>query len=259
MDRSDLPLAPGTAPQAEERDTRLIWAGLFFGLALFAAAPQLDLLVSARAYQAGQGFVHAQDPFVRWLYVWTPWLGRGLLVGMVMVALLGRPWGGWLSRRGHVDAGQKLGGPWRHTAILATCAALLGNGVVVEGLLKNTVGRPRPVQVQAFGGEQPYQGPLAIGREPGSHKSMCSSHAAAGFALMTLGLGCGPLWRRRWFLIGTAAGAVVGAGRILQGGHFLSDVIFAFYAVWLSCEWVAWMDHRRTMRKLPATRRTRRP
>ena len=51
------------------------------------------------------------------------------------------------------------------------------------------------------------------------------------YALMGLGLGCGPSWRRRWFLIGTVAGAVVGLGRIMQGGHFLSDIIFAFYAV----------------------------
>jgi lipid A 4'-phosphatase len=47
----------------------------------------------------------------------------------------------------------------------------------------------------------------------------------------------------------------VGMGRILQGGHYLSDIIFAFYVVWLSCEWVAWMDHRRTMRPSQAARR----
>ncbi len=247
MALSDPPRPDDQPAQADERDTRLIWAGLFFAVAVYAALPGVDLLVSARCFQAGQGFTHAQDPVVRWLYVWTPWLGRGLLAGMVLVALAGRPLGAWLTRQGRTNAGQMLSGPGRHMAILATCAALLGNGLIVEGL-KNTVGRPRPVQVDVFGGDQPYQGPLAIGREPGSHKSMCSSHAAAGFALMTLGLGCSRVWRRRWFLIGTLAGTVVGLGRIMQGGHFLSDVIFAFYAVWLSCEWVAWMDHRRTMR-----------
>jgi lipid A 4'-phosphatase len=265
MSRID-PTLPASGDPAPERDTRLIWAGLFFALAVFSKLPGLDLLVSERYFVQGQGFVHAQDPVVQWLYVWTPWLGRGLLVGLVTVSLFGRRLGAWISRQGPGQNpetwgrwGRFMAGSGRHTAILATCAALLGPGLIIEGLFKNTVGRPRPVQVDVFGGPAVYQGPFAIGAEPGSHKSFCSSHAATGFALMGLGLGCGPVWRRRWFLIGTVAGAVVGMGRILQGGHYLSDIIFAFYVVWLSCEWVAWMDHRRTMRMVEAARRTPRP
>ncbi|MEY4767212.1 MAG: hypothetical protein RI907_3885 [Pseudomonadota bacterium] len=243
--------------EAPERDTRLIWAGFFFALAVFAKFPAADLMVSARYYVEGQGFVHSQDPLVRVLYLWTPWLGRALLLGMVVVAWKGVPLGGWALRRGHQAAGLWLQGAGRRIAVLGMCSALVGPGLIIEGLFKNTVGRPRPVQVQQFGGDSVFQGPFAIGDEPGSHKSFCSSHAATGFALMGLGLGCGPIWRRRWFLIGTVVGAVVGLGRIMQGGHFLSDVVFAFYAVWLSCEWVAWMDHRRTMRLAPPPRKRR--
>jgi len=68
------------------------------------------------------------------------------------------------------------------------------------------------------------------------------------FWLMSLGLTCGPLWRRRWLLIGIVAGGVVGLGRMLQGGHFFSDILFAFFTVWLSCEIVAWLDKRRRSR-----------
>ena len=243
--------------EADERDTRLIWAGFFFAVAIFAQLPGLDLLFSQRYYTPGQGFVHARDPLVLWLYDWTPWLGRGLVVLLAIVALWGRQIGTLFTRAGRTSQGQWLAGPGRRIAILATCSALLGPGLVIEGVFKNTVGRPRPVQVDLFGGDSTYQGPLAIGKTPGSHKSFCSSHAAAGFALMGLGLGCGPVWRRRWFLIGVVAGSVVGMGRILQGGHFLSDIIFAFYAVWLSCELVLWWDHRRTIREVNAQRRRR--
>jgi len=45
---------------------------------------------------------------------------------------------------------------------------------------------------------------------------------------------------------------VVGFGRILQGGHYLSDVLFSFYAIWLSCELVVWWDHRRQRRRAAA-------
>jgi len=36
---------------------------------------------------------------------------------------------------------------------------------------------------------------------------------------------------------------------MMQGGHFLSDVIFAFYAVWVPSELVAALDRRRLARQ----------
>lgn len=260
MDSDFQPRFAPPEPEADEpgdegMDTRLIWAGLFFSLAIFAEFPGLDLLISARYYSPELGFIHRQDPVVLALYNWTPWLGRGLLVVLLVFALAAP----WLARRlsgqGHADWAERCRGAWRHAAVIALCSALVGPGLLIEGVLKNSVGRPRPVQVTLFGGTARYQGPLAIGPDPGSHKSFVSSHAAAGFALMGLGLTCGPVWRRRWFLIGTVTGAAVGMGRIMQGGHFFSDILFAFYAVWLSCELVVWIDRKRLARHAPPPRR----
>ena len=72
-------------------DTRLIWAGLFFALAIFAKAPGLDLLVSANYYNAELGFFHRGAPMVRLLYEWTPPIGRGLVV-VLLVYALAAPW-----------------------------------------------------------------------------------------------------------------------------------------------------------------------
>jgi lipid A 4'-phosphatase len=43
-------------------------------------------------------------------------------------------------------------------------------------------------------------------------------------------------WRRRqkFLLMGMAAGAAIGAVRVIQGGHFFSDVVFSGWAVWLT-------------------------
>ncbi len=236
------------ADNPDELDTRLIWAGLFFSLAIFAQFPGLDLLVSVNYYSAEHGFFHRDDALVRVLYDWTPWLGRGLIVVLALFALLA-PWiGRLLKKLGHAELAVRSTGPWRHLATVSVCAALLGNGLVVEGLCKGLMGRPRPVQVEQFGGQEVYRGPFNPGSDPSHHRSFVSSHAAAGFALMSLGLTCGPVWRRRWLLIGTVAGGIVGMGRMMQGGHFLSDIIFAFYAIWLSCELVAWADRRRLSR-----------
>jgi lipid A 4'-phosphatase len=40
--------------------------------------------------------------------------------------------------------------------------------------------------------------------------------------------------------VGIGVGALVGLGRLLQGGHFLGDVVFAFWATYFSCVLVAW-------------------
>jgi len=228
--------------------TRLIWAGLFFGLAVFAAAPGLDLLISARYYDAQLGFVHANDPLVLASYKWTPIIGRGLVVALALYAALAPLIARLLANLGQTDMAERSAGPWRHAAVVAVCCALLGPGLLVEGVLKNAMGRPRPVQVIPFGGTDAYHGPFVPGNDPPNHRSFVSSHAAAGFWLISLGLTCGPVWRRRWLLIGIVTGGAIGVGRMMQGGHFLSDVIFAFYAVWLSCELIAWADQRRLSR-----------
>lgn len=240
-------------------DTRLIWAVFFFVLAVYAKFPAVDLIVSSRYFDATLGFIHAQDPLVLLLYDWTPPIGRGLALLAALHALLA-PWlAKLLVLTGRAGAAAACRGPWRHASTVFVCAALLGPGLLIEGVFKNTVGRPRPVQIEAFGGTAAFQGPFAVGDNPDAHRSFCSSHAAAGFALMGLGLTCGPRWRRRWFLIGLVSGAVIGAGRIMQGGHFLSDVIFAFYTVWLSCELVTWLDQRRLTRGQPPPSRPHRP
>ncbi|MGE5450914.1 MAG: phosphatase PAP2 family protein [Acidobacteriota bacterium] len=232
----------------QELDTRLIWAGLFFSLAVFAKFPQIDLIVAANYYQTGAGFIHRQDPMVLWLYNWTPWLGRALVLALALFWAFNGFIASWLTRRGQLDRANRCRGPWRHLAVVAVVACLLGPGLLIEGVFKNVAGRPRPVQVLELGGTEPFHGAFEWGAHPDRHKSFVSSHAAGGFALMSLGLTCGPLWRRRWLLISIVYGGVIGLGRMMQGGHFLSDIVFAFYAVWLSCEAVRVWDQRRQTR-----------
>ncbi len=231
-----------------QRLTHLIWALLFFALAIFAKFPGLDLLISARYYDPELGFFHRNQPVVLALYDWTPWIGRGLVIALAVFALVAPLLARHFAKQGEHSLAQRADGSWRHLATVAVVCGLLGPGLIIEGIFKNHMGRPRPVQVVEFGGKDTYQGPFVQGATPERNRSFVSSHAAAGFWLMSLGLTCGPLWRRRWLLIGIVTGGVVGLGRILQGGHFFSDILFAFFTVWLSCEIVAWLDKRRRSR-----------
>jgi len=241
------------------RGTMLIWAGLFLCMALYAKVPQIDLSFSARYFDSARGFIHANDPLVRLLYLWTPPVGRTILALLAVFSLLA-PWLARLAeRQGRTDTAMRCRTSWRHMAVIAVICGVIGPGLLIEGVFKNTVGRPRPVQVEQFGGNQPFHGPFQPGDDPDSHRSFVSSHAATGFWLMSLGLTAGPVWRRRWLLIGVVAGAVIGMGRIMQGGHFLSDIIFAFYAVWVPCELVAQVDRWRLTRHQPPPSRPHRP
>ncbi|TBO34099.1 phosphatase PAP2 family protein [Aquabacterium lacunae] len=235
-----------------ERDTRLIWAGLFLCVAVFLKVPAIDLWVSAHYWRPETGFFQRHNPVVVALYDATPWVGNGLVVLMLVVALAGP----WLARRaagmGRAHWAEHLRGTWRRTAVAGLCVAVLSSGLAVELGLKKTMGRPRPVQTVEFGGTQPFHALFKRGPTPSKHKSFPSGHAAAGFSLMVLGLFASPLWRRRWLLIGLVAGGAVGMARILQGGHYLSDVIGSFYMVWLSCELVAWGFRRYDLSRLPA-------
>lgn len=47
---------------------------------------------------------------------------------------------------------------------------------------------------------------------------------------------------RKWFYIGLGIGVVVGAMRVFQGGHFISDSILAgfmvYWTIWLVAKWM---------------------
>ncbi len=93
-------------------------------------------------------------------------------------------------------------------------------------LTKTFWNRPRPVQIRVFNGRLLFTSPLQINKEIGGN-SFVSGHAAGGFSLMFYSL-LG-LQRVFWWRVGILAGCGIGFMRILQGAHFLSDIIGAFF------------------------------
>lgn len=224
----------------------LRWAPLgLLGLAL-AIWPWLDLAISAVAYDPGRdpAFLAADHPLVRATYVVVPWFGRVAVLAALAAVL-------WPRARA---------GRWRRRAALVLGVALLGNGVAVTWLLKDHGGRPRPLAVHAFGGDQPFVAALRPGGPCGHNCSFVSGHAAAGYTLMAVGLLSAPATRRRWAAVGLAAGTAIGAGRVLQGGHFASDVVFAAIVIGAVCALLraAWLRARlRRRRRLASLARRR--
>lgn len=128
---------------------------------------------------------------------------------------------------------------WRRPAMFIILLLALGPGLVVNVALKDTLGKPRPSEIIEFGGSHPY----AEFWEPGTGQkngSFPSGHASVAFAVIAPWFFLRHRWKSVAFVFlaaGLGWGAVVGFGRMLQGGHYLSDVIWAGGLVYL----VGWL------------------
>ena len=228
----------------------LAWlAATLAALLLFRAHSVLDLVVSATFHlpQAATPFAWGEMEAVQVMYRVVPWVGRLAFVVCLIVCLL---------PRASVARGLRL--RWRRRALALVLVLMLGLLGAVNGVLKEHVGRPRPYTVQAFGGPHPYQRVGDTSPYCRHNCSFVSGHAATGFVLMACGLLGAPAVRRRWAWVGIGVGSLVGAGRVVQGGHFFSDIVFAGLVIGGVCIavrvcWVRRRWWRRRRRLLPAS------
>ncbi len=124
---------------------------------------------------------------------------------------------------------------YKHTSKLFLLAMILGPGVIVNGVLKDHWGRPRPRQVAEFGGQWEFREIWQPGI-PGKGKSFPCGHASAGFIFFALFLALRKQHKKIAIFNLTFSliyGSLIGVARMAQGGHFLSDVIWAWGITWL--------------------------
>lgn len=198
----------------------ILWVvGLgFVAGACVVPATELELAFSASFYDPGlsPAWFTGEALHWRWLYDY----GTYPTVVVVVVACLG--WLGSLVRPGWRR--------YRYGCALLALAVALGPGLLVNGLLKPYWGRPRPRQVQALGGGVPYR-PWWQPGGPGTGQSFPSGHAAMGYVLV-VGVCLVPRrpggWLRVLVLVSALSyGTLLGFARIVQGGHFVSDVFWS--------------------------------
>ena len=222
------PPRPGSAPAAWRwREREWSWLALATCVlcGVFSLWPAWDLALSRQFQTADGSFIGQQWGPVWMLYLAVPWLGRALF----LAALLGWRW----SARGPTCRPTcRPCARWRRRCLALALSLLLGVGLTVNGVFKEHWGRARPSEVLAQGGADRFSPALRPVAQCRTNCSFVSGHAATGFALMSVGLLGSPRTRRRWWCVGAAAGLLVGLGRIAQGGHFGSDVLFAGLLVW---------------------------
>jgi lipid A 4'-phosphatase len=210
----------------DARRVSLYIAALGTAAALFLLAPGIDLWASGLFYRTGDGFFLANLGIVRALYRAVPWIVRVEVVGVPLLLLLG-----WWRGRDIVGIGLRQG-------IFVLLVLALGPGLAVNTVLKDHWGRARPSQVVEYGGSQAFTAAPLPANACDKNCSFASGHASVGFALIAFSFLTTDRRRRRAIGVGAvAAGAVIGLARMIQGAHFLSDVVFAGFIV---CA-IAWL------------------
>ncbi len=123
---------------------------------------------------------------------------------------------------------------WRRVSWYALALLVVGPGLITNLWLKENWGRPRPREITEFGGREPFEPVFGLDFT-GIGKSFPCGHATMGFYF----LGAFFLLRRRFpgwawasLALSVGWGALIGYTRMLQGGHFATDVVWAAAVMW---------------------------
>lgn len=197
---------------------------LFFALVtgaavaiLFTVFPEWDLAITSLFWDASRRhFALAGVPWARTarsLGNYVPWAFAVPAFAAIVLKLL------FPRRRMFMPA---------RAAVLLALTMALGPGLVVNGILKQEWGRPRPVHVDDFGGRDAFKSwHETDGTCPGNC-SFVSGEGALGFWLVAPAslVPGGPL-KAVALVAAVAFGAAAGGLRIAFGGHFFTDVVFS--------------------------------
>jgi lipid A 4'-phosphatase len=188
----------------------------------------LDIMVSSIFIEDGE-WIGENNLFAIFFYESIPILMRVSLVGSIAAIC----WF-WFKKQSR----------YRNYATYLLLVLLIGPGLIANLILKDNWGRPRPEQTLELTGDKHYVPPLMFnGETSGKAKSFPSGHASAAFAMFAFWFMAAPGRRNKKIFWGVMTyGALVGLSRMAQGGHYLSDVIWAglivYATAWVLAQWL---------------------
>lgn len=194
---------------------------------VFRFFPDIDIYVSDIFYSTGNGFAYTDTILSSIFYFGVNYLAKIIIFSSLTLLILK------LLLKDRLKF-VKL------TSILFIITTLaLGPGILVNTILKENVGRARPHHVTEFGGTQEFTPAFMIVNECETNCSFVSGHASFGFFLMSFAF---LIANKRKRFIAWIALLIIASGtafsRVMDGAHFLSDVIFAAIFTYLTIKLV---------------------
>lgn len=215
---SDFPARSRSATAFPDASLAILVFAVMASSLVFYVFPGVDLTVSRWFYDAPDGFVLADSRPLRALRASSTWIIAGvLLLALFQVAR-------------HALAGRMAGQGARRSVWLMSCL-VAGPGLLVNGLLKDHWGRPRPIATDVFGGEAPFQKVWVISDWCDRNCSFVSGEASSAAWLVAAALIAPRRIRTAVTTLAAVYAFALSINRIAFGGHYLSDIVLA----WLLC------------------------
>jgi membrane-associated PAP2 superfamily phosphatase len=204
--------------------TIAVVAGVIFGL-----YPGLDLRIAGHFYAVEDAnhnrFAFRLYPTLMLARNVGLWIGAVLVataLGALVIKLI-------LPRRKLLMSGRAV--------VFLIVTMILAPGLMANVILKDHWGRPRPIDVTQFGGNEHF---VAWWDPRGDCPANCafvSGDVAGAFWTIAPAALAPPQWRALAYGAALALGTGMAAIRMMAGGHFPSDVIFAgvftFLIIWI--------------------------
>ncbi|WP_422041342.1 phosphatase PAP2 family protein [Roseibium sp.] len=184
--------------------------------AFFLAFPRVDFLVSGLLYSETAGFWAQNDAFLRDVRHLGPFLVRVIAISCVAVLVLKL-----------LAPGRPPILPLRQPLFLLT-TLIMGPGVLVNTILKDNWGRPRPRYVEEFGGDLPHQPVWVISDHCERNCSFVSGEASAAIWLTSVAFLVPASWRKATLCFVLPLCVILSANRVAFGGHFFSDTLISW-------------------------------
>jgi lipid A 4'-phosphatase len=184
-------------------------------LALFTFVPGIDLAFARLFYLGDHHFLGSEltlFPAIRLAFNIFFYATCALtVIGLVMTIRRGGPW---------LDLGVSK---WLFVALCLVTGPL----VVANIGLKDHWGRARPRDVVEFAGAKAFTAPFPPSGQCDYNCSFVSGEASSVFIVLFAAAFLFRSRSRNFVALGIILGGLAGLTRMAQGGHFLSDVIFA--------------------------------
>lgn len=184
--------------------------------AVFLVFPGIDLWFSDLFYRAKGGFWLRRNDALGFFRAIND-----VVIAAVMVVLI-------------ASVVVKLARPERpspvppNTVVFLISTLVLGPLLLVNVILKNNWGRPRPVEVDLFGGDAPYVEVWRITDWCEYNCSFVAGEASSAIWLVAVALVLPKSVRRLATVVAIVYALLLSLNRIAFGGHFLSDVVISF-------------------------------
>ena len=206
---------PGSGARRDAPGVALVCLAGMAATVVFVSWPEIDLDAARLFVDGSHRFFLERHPLPRLF---------NTLIDVLAVVLIGSS----LAGMAYTGFGRRTlagYGPRAYAFVIASVA--IGPGLVANVLFKNEWGRARPRQIIEFGGTADFTPALVFADQCARNCSFVAGDASLAFATLAVALLAPAVTRARWIAAAVMFGAFIGFIRIIQGAHFLSDVVFA--------------------------------